>query len=455
MAAKTNAVGLRKITKPVISTDVMGNRNVEIRAVGAWVQPAYSVPAEGVAAAEQEEARIRQTQAEKEAKLKRFREDVKNRVRLMEKARKQKELEKSFTAVEQEQIVLQQSAFSENIVPRKDSCLIRKHGTHAIKQIRPPSSYEGNMRNTEKAEEQAFIDHTEEVHKVTRQARSRLVSKQIITDDVISDGLPGGVWKVSVSRDLPLRSSNENRDEDVEKENEDSEDEDKDKENESTDPLDKVVQFNLQPTFHEIKQRKPRCKSAHASLGGQSHRRKPVPDIYAGVHKEEQKKQQKLQQATYRRLFMDIEREQVKENIRRKEHHKRIQKLKLEKEEERRNEEEMSLRSVEPRDPLTGETSLEALQREIEEHRHVVQVIRENEERLRKVKEMERFVEALKQQLKEKMDKRGVELPPLCCCGMTLWDTNPDTCANNCVFYRNPRGYAKALQSLLMANEIS
>ena len=50
-------------------------------------------------AAEQEEARIRQTQSEKEAKLKKFREDVKNRVRLMEKARKQKEQEKSYTAV--------------------------------------------------------------------------------------------------------------------------------------------------------------------------------------------------------------------------------------------------------------------------------------------------------------------------------------------------------------------
>lgn len=48
MAAKTNAVGLRKITKPVISTDVMGNRNVEVRAVGAWVQPACSIPSEGV-----------------------------------------------------------------------------------------------------------------------------------------------------------------------------------------------------------------------------------------------------------------------------------------------------------------------------------------------------------------------------------------------------------------------
>jgi coiled-coil domain-containing protein 15 len=28
----------------------------------------------------------------------------------------------------------------------------------------------------------------------------------------------------------------------------------------------------------------------------------------------------------------------------------------------------------------------------------------------------------------------------LCCCGETLWETNPDTCANNCVFYRNHRG---------------
>jgi hypothetical protein len=35
---RNNEAGLRKITKPVISSDVMGNRNVEVRAVGAWVQ---------------------------------------------------------------------------------------------------------------------------------------------------------------------------------------------------------------------------------------------------------------------------------------------------------------------------------------------------------------------------------------------------------------------------------
>jgi len=40
MASKraNSAFVMRKISKPVISTDVMGNRNVEVRAVGAWVQ---------------------------------------------------------------------------------------------------------------------------------------------------------------------------------------------------------------------------------------------------------------------------------------------------------------------------------------------------------------------------------------------------------------------------------
>lgn len=44
MAAKQSHVeiktGLKKIMKPVISTDVMGNRNVEVKAVGARAEPA-------------------------------------------------------------------------------------------------------------------------------------------------------------------------------------------------------------------------------------------------------------------------------------------------------------------------------------------------------------------------------------------------------------------------------
>jgi len=49
-----------------------------------------------------------------------------------------------------------------------------------------------------------------------------------------------------------------------------------------------------------------------------------VPNIYEGVQSEEEKRRARSQQAMYRRLFMDIEREQVKENLRRQEHRKRI-----------------------------------------------------------------------------------------------------------------------------------
>jgi coiled-coil domain-containing protein 15 len=49
-----------------------------------------------------------------------------------------------------------------------------------------------------------------------------------------------------------------------------------------------------------------------------------VPDIYPGVVGEEMKKQTVAQRAMFRRLFMDIEREQVKEVKRKKEHRKRI-----------------------------------------------------------------------------------------------------------------------------------
>lgn len=54
-----------------------------------------------------------------------------------------------------------------------------------------------------------------------------------------------------------------------------------------------------------------------------------------------------------------------------------------------------------------------------------------------------RFVEALRAQLREKIEIKGIQLPPLCCCGDSVWDTNPETCANNCVFYKNPRGKSR------------
>ena len=56
----------------------------------------------------------------------------------------------------------------------------------------------------------------------------------------------------------------------------------------------------------------------------------------------------------------------------------------------RRQEEGLSRDLLEPRDPLTGESHSESIQREIEEHQYIREVMRENEYRLQKVREMER-----------------------------------------------------------------
>ena len=51
-----------------------------------------------------------------------------------------------------------------------------------------------------------------------------------------------------------------------------------------------------------------------------------------------------------------------------------------------------------------------------------------------------RFIDALRAQMKERLSQEKLDLPPLCCCATSFWDSHPDTCANNCVFHNNPKG---------------
>ena len=43
------------------------------------------------------------------------------------------------------------------------------------------------------------------MHQFTSQARKKLGSKQVVTDDFINDDLPGGIWRVSRTRDVRLK----------------------------------------------------------------------------------------------------------------------------------------------------------------------------------------------------------------------------------------------------------
>ena len=52
-----------------------------------------------------------------------------------------------------------------------------------------------------------------------------------------------------------------------------------------------------------------------------------APNLQPGVISLQEQKLTASQRATYRRFFMDIEREQVKENIRQREHRNRIHRL--------------------------------------------------------------------------------------------------------------------------------
>ncbi|EPY88767.1 hypothetical protein CB1_000154012 [Camelus ferus] len=156
----------------------------------------------------------------------------------------------------------------------------------------------------------------------------------------------------------------------------------------------------------------------------------------SGVNQEEDKKERQKQYLRYRRLFMDIEREQVKEQHRQKEQRKKIEKIKKKKEQQRYAEEQRILRMKFPEEPCSGEKMSEILaQLQLEE----VKGARVKQQR---EKEHQRYVEALRAQIQEKMQLYNITLPPLCCCGPDFWDAHPDTCANNCIFYKNHRDTA-------------
>ncbi|XP_041373458.1 coiled-coil domain-containing protein 15-like [Gigantopelta aegis] len=436
----------------------MGNRNVEVRPVGAWVQPDFEVESsdvpDAIAAAFEEELRIQAILQQKKEKILKFQEDVKKRVRRLNKMKRKNEMQQNMMAVEQERDIVRQSSKSAEVsTPRKNNCLLRKDQEHSIKPKSTPILQGGRVQNEET--HLVFRDKSSHVHQMTSQARQKLVSHRIVTHDFTTDDLPGGIWRSSATRDKPRYLTEQHVEQNVEEEELSSKDtdqndgdEEEEKEEDENENHEKMVHFKL-PSEEVKRKYRHRVKSA-----GNVRPHSSVPDIYIGVEQEVERRRQQNQHALYRRLFMDIEREQVKENLRRQEHRRRIQRLKKEKEEERKQEEENSLRLVRPRHPATGETTEEVLLREqLAEIRLEETLDKFNEER-RKATEMTRYVEALRHSLQEKVKKRGIQIPPLCCCGNSVWDTSPDTCANNCYFYRNPRAYAKALQSLLVSCEV-
>ncbi|KAK7497149.1 hypothetical protein BaRGS_00011679 [Batillaria attramentaria] len=472
--------GLKKVMKPVISTDVMGNRNVEVKAVGAWAEPAtffsqIRVP-DAVWAAQREEEKIAVMQKQKEQRLRQFQQDVKKRVRHMNKVKRKQQLEKDFELMEKEHKLVQRSLkSSEHMVGQKDHVMQQVTPSVSIKQSSAAGlqdePFEGGRNR------KVFNEHNEQQNGDTSawsDTTSRIVRYSALEVEVLQEVLND---KESDDEDFGGDDSS------------DSEGEESDEnqhppllselaaegEGDSTfDPGD--VDIDMVHTFTSQARQKlssrrledvPDCDSDSDMLPGgrwekadqsppwarpawselqindisedkeelekfrhaQSRRPTSAPDLRVGATEEAERKRRGQQMLNYRRLYSDLERQTVRENDRRKKQRSQIYKIKKEKEEWRKFEEDQARRLVEPRDPVTGETCLETNLRE-------------------------QYLDALRKNLREKLTKQGRELPPLCCCGETLWDTHPDTCANNCFFYKNHRAYARALQSMLTSSEV-
>uniref|UniRef100_H2Y652 Coiled-coil domain-containing protein 15 n=1 Tax=Ciona savignyi TaxID=51511 RepID=H2Y652_CIOSA len=125
-----------------------------------------------------------------------------------------------------------------------------------------------------------------------------------------------------------------------------------------------------------------------------------------------------------------------------KAHKQHVDMLKCEKERERRELEVKSRHQVEA-------VALAQEQLKINKKKEEINRRRRKEKEEKNQQKQQRFVAAVRSHLKQRVEQSRIELPALCMCGETFWDTNPNTCANNCMFYNNQDAYAKALQAVL------
>lgn len=184
---------------------------------------------------------------------------------------------------------------------------------------------------------------------------------------------------------------------------------------------------------------------------GPSTEQQALLPFQSGVDQEEDKKERQKQYLRHRRIFMDIEREQVKEQNRQREQKRRAEKIKKRKEQERYAEEQRLLRVNCHEEPCSEEKKISDVLAQLQ----LQEIKGAREKQQQREKEYVRYVEALRAQVQEKMKLYNITLPPLCCCGPDFWDAHPDTCANNCIFYKNYRAYNRALHSVINSSDIS
>ena len=438
------------------------HRSSAILPFSAWVEP-HRGPVTLAQCAHEEELRLKKIIQEKEERLREFQQEVKTRVRNLEQMKRDEQHGMSVEAFEVERNVVQQSSLPSTV--RRDNCVYRDDSELKI-QRSATRDY-----SVVDAASHLLEEHAQKIRNCSKHARNVLSSKSLGAKvEELSKQLPGGLWRTSPTRDHAIsrqRSEKGKPQEQLAKDESENDywigenaikDQSFDHErwiSESDFPgregqrsalhPEKRVHFEGDENVEIINSDWNRLQKQACDPKEKTTAKVVEALLQPSKLLEEKKARAKSQVAVYRRLFMDIEREQVRENIRMKQHRRRMENLKVQKEVERL---EIEQRQIDQLKMQRVRKEEESFLRARKEKKHELNSAKQHK-KLQKEKETERFIEALQAMLKEKVLSRNIVLPPLCSCGPTIWDTNPETCANNCVFYKNPKAYAKALSTVL------
>lgn len=441
------------------------HRSSAILPFAAWVE-LHHEPA--TQSAREEELRLKKVIKERDERLREFQQGVKVRVRNLEQIKREELHGMSVEAFEVERNVVKQSSLPSTV--RRDNCVYRDDSELKIQR-----SVTQDLSAVDAAS-QLLHEHAQKIRNCSKHARSVLSSKSLGSEvDQLSKLLPGGLWRTSPTRDHGLSRqrhepvTQQEQFPESEKEMGDywiGENAIRDHDFDHHPEISTETGLPEEPNVALIPDARVHFQGADISENenvdwsnhqkkssiAQVNRKSKAVEVLLQPSKllEEKKARAKSQVAVYRRLFMDIEREQVRENIRMKEHRKRMEALKVEKEVERLEIEQQQIDKLKMRRVRKEEQSFLRAQ----EEKKIEMNLAKKHKKLQKERETERYIEALKVILKEKLQTRNIVLPPLCSCGLTIWDANPDTCANNCVFYKNPKAYAKALSTVIASSNL-
>ncbi|XP_026228362.1 coiled-coil domain-containing protein 15 [Anabas testudineus] len=416
------------------ASKVLAERNQAVVAVGAWVEDGQDFLEHPSALALLTEELQAERRRENEASLQRFQDEVRHRVA------KQAQIFKNRQQLQTDRMVK-----PDRRIPPQHYGFWAQHASAGVKLMSAGGA----------AKQRLMEGSSQESSEGIRQVRLRLAACRSIAHGEMTSDLPGGKWNIS-----PTKHKAESHM--LRKEHEMEEEEDV-----QEDEAEKEEDDHLFTSQYEcpLVQQKVSTSICDGHLLLETDRSQPDSDFKSSIRvpqalwpltdPEKLKRQRQSQFLMHRRLFMNTEREQVKENNQQREHLKRTARIKAQKEQIRLEEERKleRVRHLAEAQQKLEERELLILERlKLEEEERVVEQRRRKREDKGKV--AARFIEALRAQMKERLSQEKLELPPLCWCADSFWDSHPDTCANNCVFHNNPKAYSQALHSTMLSLDL-